>query len=463
MNHAIILAAGQSQRMKGSGDKLLACVVGRPVLYYVIAALNDHDRINSITIVANKTNREKITDIVKEYKFKKVKLITLGGESRQESLAKGMKALTLKLKPKKTDLVVVHNGANPLVSYNEITDAIESAEIYGASIVGHKIEDTVKKIKGKSITETLDREELFAAQTPQVINFEILKKALQNATKKNLKVTDESMLVEAVGGKVVVIQASKNNFKITTEEDLERLKVLLGDTGKDFRVGIGQDSHEFEREEGRQHKSGSGHLTSGHSELRRSESSHLKSRSTKENSLYDHKKGLTLAGVYLPAEPKLKANSDGDVVLHAIFNAISQAFGGESLGFYADDMCEKKGIKDSKKYIDVILEKINKENFEIGNIGLMIECKRPKIDPIANKLKKSLSEILELDIKKIGITSTSGENLTSFGLGLGIQCFAIVSLFEKKPVEKQQKKYAKSHATIKRKSKSKPRRSGSKK
>jgi len=453
MNHAIILAAGQSQRMKGAGDKLLAEVVGRPVLYYVIAALNDHDRINSITIVANKTNREKIADIAKEYKFKKVKLITLGGESRQESLAKGLKALTLKLKPKKDDLVVVHNGANPLVSYNEITDAIESAEIYGASIVGHKIEDTVKKIKGKSITETLDREELFAAQTPQVINFEILEKALRNATKKNLKVTDESMLVEAVGGKVVIIQASKNNFKITTEEDLERLKVLLGDTGKDFRVGIGQDSHEFEREEGRQHKSGSGYLTSGRSTM----------RSTTKASLYDHKKGLTLAGVHFPTEPKLKANSDGDVVLHAIFNAISQAFGGESLGFYADDMCEKKGIKDSKKYIDVILEKIDKERFEIGNIGLMIECKRPKIDPIANKLKKSLSEILKLDIKKIGITSTSGENLTSFGLGLGIQCFAIVSLFEKKSVEKQQKNYAKSHATIQRKSKLKSRRSGRKK
>jgi len=430
MNHAIILAAGQSQRMRSSGDKLLAKAAGYPVLYYAIATLNDHDKINSITIVANKTNRDEISKIVKEYKFKKVKLIALGGLTRQESLEKGLNAITAKLKLKKDDLIVVHNGANPLVSYDEITEAIEKAEIHGACIVGHGIEETVKKVKGKSITETLDRNELFAAQTPQIIKFEILKKALQNATKKDLKVTDESMLVEALGHKVVTVSAHKNNFKITTHEDFERLKALLGETAKDFRVGIGQDSHAFEREEGRQHKS---------------------------TSTRDAKKGLTLAGVYFPEEPKLQANSDGDVILHAIFNAISQAFGGESLGFYADAMCEKKGIKDSEKYLDVMLEKIEKENFEIGNIGLMIECKRPKIDPIAKKLKESLSKILSIDIKQIGITSTSGENLTSFGLGLGIQCFAIISLFKK-----QSKKDAKHHIKIQRESKSKPGRSRNK-
>lgn len=408
MNHAIILAAGQSQRMRSSGDKLLTKVAGFPVLYYAIAALNDHDLIDSITIVVNKINRTEITKIIKEYKFKKAHIVVLGGLTRQESLTKGMYAIATKFKPKKTDLIVVHNGANPLVSYHEITEAIEMAETFGACIVGHKIESTVKKVHNKSITETIDRNDLFAAQTPQVINFEILKKALKNADKTNLKATDEAMLVEALGQEVKMIPAHENNFKITTHEDLERLKSLLGENDKNFRVGIGQDSHEFERTE------------------------RMKS------------KGLTLAGINFPNEPKLKANSDGDVILHAIFNAISQAFGGESLGFYADDMCEKKGITDSKKYLEVMLKKMEKENFEIGNVGLMIECKTPKIDPIAKRLKESLSKILTLDPKQIGITSTSGENLTSFGLGLGIQCFAIISLFQKN---------AKPHAKVQRKSK----------
>jgi len=79
-----------------------------------------------------------------------------------------------------------------------------------------------------------------------------------------------------------------------------------------------------------------------------------------------------------------------------------------------------------------MLEKIKNEKLEIGNLGLMIECKTPKIDPLSKKLKESLSKILNLNPKRIGVTATSGENLTSFGAGLGIQCFAIISLLEAK-------------------------------
>ena len=142
---------------------------------------------------------------------------------------------------------------------------------------------------------------------------------------------------------------------------------------------------------------------------------------------FGSKKGLTLAGLYLEKEPKTEANSDGDVVLHAIFNAISQALGDHSLGFYADPLCEK-GITDSKKYLEPLLKRIKKEKFTLNSLGLMFECKNPQIDPLAGKIKKSLSEILGLNATRIGITATSGENLTSFGAGLGIQCFAIVSL-----------------------------------
>ena len=115
------------------------------------------------------------------------------------------------------------------------------------------------------------------------------------------------------------------------------------------------------------------------------------------------------------------------MVLHAIFNALSQAIGEKSLGFYADKECEK-GVKDSKKYLEIILKKIKKQGFKINSLGVMLECKAPQIDPLVSKLKKSLSQILDLPTQKIGITATSGENITIFGQGLGIQCFAIISL-----------------------------------
>jgi 2-C-methyl-D-erythritol 4-phosphate cytidylyltransferase / 2-C-methyl-D-erythritol 2,4-cyclodiphosphate synthase len=399
MNHAIILAAGQSQRLNSTKDKLLIEVAERPIIYYALSAINDHHLINDIVLVVNKQNKSDIEKVLKTYKFSKVKKIVIGGVTRQKSLENGLKAVE-KLRPGNSDLIVVHNGASPLPSYDEITKAIQKAEETNACIVAHKVNDTIKQAKGKRVHSTLDRKDLYAAQTPQVIQFTLLKNAIKNANKKGIDATDEAMLLESLGKKVDIVEAHENNFKITTKADIDQLKVVLGDGTNEFRAGIGQDSHMFSKT----------------------------------------KKGLTLGGVLLKDEPKLEANSDGDVILHAIFNALSQAIGDQSLGFYADPLCEK-GIKDSQKYLEIVLKKVGKLGLDIGNVGVMIECKTPKIDPIAKKIKASLSKILKIDIKKIGITSTSGENLTVFGSGLGIQCFTIVSLVAKKtPAKKPAKR-----------------------
>ena len=384
MNHAIILAAGQGQRMAARKDKMLILAGGRPIIYYTILAFNDHDAIDSITIIANKSNQEEIKQLVKQHRFRKVKSVVIGGMMRQSSLEKGLASLDSKAKD--SDIILVHNGANPLPSYSEIHDVIEQTEKHGACIVASPVTSTIKEADEKHIIKTHDRKNLIAAETPQCATFALLKKGLKHAKSHQLEVTDEAMLMEAIGQPVAHILASENNFKITTQADLLRLKSVLGELPEDVRMGIGQDSHEF-----------------------------------------GSKKGLTLAGLYLEKEPKTEANSDGDVVLHAIFNAISQALGDHSLGFYADPLCEK-GITDSKKYLEPLLKRIKKEKFTLNSLGLMFECKNPQIDPLAGKIKKSLSEILGLNATRIGITATSGENLTSFGAGLGIQCFAIVSL-----------------------------------
>jgi 2-C-methyl-D-erythritol 2,4-cyclodiphosphate synthase len=198
------------------------------------------------------------------------------------------------------------------------------------------------------------------------------------------------MMFEAIGQKTAYVLSHDHNFKITTNADYQKLKSILGEKPEDFIVGIGQDSHEFEA-----------------------------SKSAKTC--------LVLGGVKISSEPKLKANSDGDIILHALFNAISQALGEKSLGFYADEKV-KEGIKDSKKYIEIILKKAHKQGYKLNNVGLMLECSHPKIDPISHEIKTSLSKILDLPSAKIGITATSGEALTPFGKGQAIQCFAIVSL-----------------------------------
>ncbi len=408
MNYAILLAAGNSKRFRGTkanqkddffyGDKLLSPVDDKPIIYYALTSLNDHPEINEIIVVASRQNKSKIEKILDRYKFFKVKKVVLGGSTRQDSVAKGFKAIK---KPvsflSSSDVILVHNGANPLPSLKEISEVIKKSKTTGAAICGHKVTSTIKEINATHIVKTHDRNKFFAAQTPQAATYEVFKKAIANAQKKKLNVTDEAMMFEAISQKTAYVHAHDNNFKITTQADYMKLKSILGEKPDDFVVGIGQDSHEFEVVQ------------------------------TKSKTQKTFSPCLILGGVKIPSEPKLKANSDGDVILHALFNAISQALGEKSLGFYADEKV-KEGIKDSKKYIELILKKAHKQGYKLNNIGLMLECSHPKIDPISHEIKTSLSTILSLPSAKIGITATSGEALTPFGKGQAIQCFAIVSL-----------------------------------
>jgi 2-C-methyl-D-erythritol 2,4-cyclodiphosphate synthase len=139
-------------------------------------------------------------------------------------------------------------------------------------------------------------------------------------------------------------------------------------------------------------------------------------------------KPLVLGGVRLSEKNGLSARSDGDVILHALFNAISQACGGESLGHYADEMCNL-GITDSREYLRVALEMVRNLGYRINNIGIMVEAKRPRV-PLddSTRMKRSIANIAGVGETDVGITYTSGEGLTAFGRGEGMYVQAVVSL-----------------------------------
>jgi len=158
-----------------------------------------------------------------------------------------------------------------------------------------------------------------------------------------------------------------------------------------IRVGIGQDSHRFSD---------------------------------------DKNKLLILGGIEFPGGNGFKSNSDGDVIIHALCNALEQAIGGNSLSNYSDEMC-KNGITESCEYLKKAMEHINRKGYKINNIGINIEAQQPKIDPMAGKIKQKLAEIMKVDKDSIGIAATTGEDLTAFGRGEGAQAFVIVSLIKK--------------------------------
>ncbi len=133
-------------------------------------------------------------------------------------------------------------------------------------------------------------------------------------------------------------------------------------------------------------------------------------------------KPFVLGGVEFDEPLSMKANSDGDLILHALCNAIGSAIGEGSLSNYADKMCLEQGIKDSKEYLKFILKEAEKKGWKVKQVVVSLECKKPKIEVKREKIQESLAKLLNVKKEKIGITATSGEGLTDVGRGDGIYC-----------------------------------------
>lgn len=217
---AVIVAAGSSARMGGT-DKLLAELGGLPVLSRTLRVFDDHEMIDTIIVVAREDpGCPKSAGSVRRYR--KVRIVVPGGESRQESVMHGLKAV-----PEGTELVAVHDGARPLVPPEVITKAILKAAKFGAAAPAIPVKDTIKVSKTGAVDETPDRSTLFAVQTPQVFDYALLLGALQNAKQKGLSLTDDCSAVEALGMTVLLTDGSEENIKITTPLDLDIAGLIL--------------------------------------------------------------------------------------------------------------------------------------------------------------------------------------------------------------------------------------------
>ena len=225
MNFAIILAAGDSERMhplRGYPiDKIFYPVKKKPLIFYTILAFEKHPKVKKIILVIKKTDFKRFFSLVKKYKLKKIASVVKGGRRRQDSAFNGLK-MTEILGAKSGDLILFHNGCNPLVSQNEITNVIQAAKKYKAALVGQPARDTIKEVaKNGLITRTIDRKKIFLAQTPQVIEYKLAKRAFEEARREKFYGTDDVSLVERLGKRVKIVRASFKNIKVTYPEDLE--------------------------------------------------------------------------------------------------------------------------------------------------------------------------------------------------------------------------------------------------
>lgn len=218
---AVIVAGGKGRRMGLDINKVYYELAGKEILAHTLAAFEGCADIDEIVVVTGETDMECCRNIVKRDRIHKVRVITVGGAERSDSVYNGLRFA-------QGDIVAIHDGARCLITPYEISDVIADAKKYGAAALGVTVKDTLKSIdENGMITGTIDRERTVQIQTPQVFERDEVMVLHEEARKDGLKVTDDCSIFEYYGKKIKVTKGSYENIKITTPEDISAGEKIL--------------------------------------------------------------------------------------------------------------------------------------------------------------------------------------------------------------------------------------------
>ncbi len=209
----VVVAAGNSTRM--GRDKLMLSLCGVPILARTLMALNGCNAVDEIIVVTREEKLEEVAQLRESYSLDKLKKIVIGGETRTESALAGVSEAD-----KKAKIICIHDGVRPFITNEMIEDVVHYAVLYNAAAPALPVKDTIKRAKNGVVLETPDRSELFAVQTPQAFQADIIKGALTNAVRSGKTYTDDCAAVEAFGVSIYLSRGSEDNIKITTPSDL---------------------------------------------------------------------------------------------------------------------------------------------------------------------------------------------------------------------------------------------------
>lgn len=377
---ALIVAGGRGSRFGGTLPKQYARVRGKAVLRHTILAIQAVPGIHRIQVVIGAGDEGAYAETVAGLELPPP---VEGGASRQQSVLNGLEALATD----PPDLVAIHDAARPFIRPPDIVACLESLahpEVDGA-ILGVPLADTLKKVDGGAIVQTVPRAQLWRAQTPQVFRYAALLAAHRAvaslAAREATALTDDAAVAERAGLRVVMVQGHEDNRKITTVEDLQSLEA------PETRTAFGFDVHRF----------GPGN-------------------------------SVMLGGVAIPHAQALVGHSDADVALHALTDAVLGTIGAGDIGQHFPPSDPQWRGASSDRFLRHAVKLLEAAGGRIVNLDLTLVCQAPRIGPHREAMVDSIARIVGVAHSRVSVKATTTEGLGFTGRGEGIAAQAVVAV-----------------------------------
>ncbi|HEV8391108.1 MAG TPA: bifunctional 2-C-methyl-D-erythritol 4-phosphate cytidylyltransferase/2-C-methyl-D-erythritol 2,4-cyclodiphosphate synthase [Dongiaceae bacterium] len=376
----LVVAAGSGQRFGGDLPKQYQALAGKPMLRHSLETFATHPGIAG-TLVAIHPAQHDLYDAASAGIAKLLPPVE-GGTTRQGSVLNGLERLVAE----RPDYVLIHDAARPLIDAGTIGRTIEALGRHPAILVAVPVVDTIKRGVGERVGDTVDRRDLWRAQTPQAFHFQAILEAHRKVAGGAL--TDDAAVAEAAGIPVTFVMGSERNFKVTTQDDMERAERMIG-SQMEFRTGNGFDVHR---------------IVAGD--------------------------GITMCGVRIPCDMALEGHSDADVGLHAITDAVLGAIGAKDIGAHFPPSDPKWRGAESWRFLDHAAKLVAERGGRVAHCDVTIICERPKVGPHRDAMVKRVAEILKISADRVSVKATTTEKLgfTGRGEGIAAQATATVAL-----------------------------------
>lgn len=392
----VIPAAGSSQRMGGELPKQYQALAGIPVLQRTLDVFLSIPQLRGVIVAIHP--QDKYFSTLPASHDKRVQAVT-GGAERADSVRQALEAVSKQASP--DDWVLVHDAARPCVQPQEVVQMLQAlASSAAGGIMAIAVSDTVKQVSDNTIVMTADRSQLWQAQTPQMFRVGALLSALQTAQQKSLAITDEASAMEAAGYKPAVFAGKRSNIKITLPEDWSIAEAILRNSSMQAtslpgiglpRIGHGFDVHKFA----------------------------------------DPAAGafVTLGGVQIPHTKKLIAHSDGDVLIHALCDALLGAAALGDIGKHFPDTDNSYKNIDSRVLLRKVASLLKEKKYRIGNVDVTVVAQVPKLLPHVNAMRANLASDLAMEVEGVNVKATTTEGLGFEGREEGISCHAVAIIY----------------------------------